>query len=53
MLTFKICPGYISETVRYRELMLGREVCWGLGLQHYGPLNPVCGSYIAYGFVGV
>ena len=25
----KVCPGSISETVRYRKLILGRDIGWG------------------------
>ena len=26
----KACLGCISETVKYRMLILGRDICWGL-----------------------
>ena len=29
VLTFNICPGYISETVRCRKLILGRDIGYG------------------------
>ena len=28
-LTFNICPGYISETVKCRKLILGRDIGYG------------------------
>ena len=28
-LTYKSCPGYISETVRCGKLILGRDIGWG------------------------
>ena len=28
-LTIKSCPGYISETIRGRKLILGRDIGWG------------------------
>ena len=35
-LTFKSYPGYISETVRCRKLILGRDILVGvLGVQHH------------------
>ena len=36
-LTIKTCPGYISETIRCRNLMLGRDI-WlgGVGVQSHG-----------------
>ena len=30
VLTLTYCPGYILESVRYRKLMLGRYISWGL-----------------------
>ena len=33
----KVCPGYISETVRCRQLILGRDIGWGgVGVQRHG-----------------
>ena len=34
----KVCPACISETVRCRKLILGREGHWlgGVGVQRYG-----------------
>ena len=29
-LTFKICPGYISRTVRCRKVILGRDISSGV-----------------------
>ena len=29
-LTYKSCSGYISETIRCRKLLLGRDIGWGL-----------------------
>ena len=26
----KLCPGCISETIRYRKLILGRDIGWGV-----------------------
>ena len=32
-----VCPGCISETVRYRKFILGRDVGWGgVGMQRHG-----------------
>ena len=32
----KVCPGCISESVRCRKLILGREIGWGVGVQRHG-----------------
>ena len=29
-LTYKSCPGYISEIIRYRKLILGRDIGQGV-----------------------
>ena len=31
-LTFKSCLDYMSETVRCRKLILGKDICWELEL---------------------
>ena len=30
----KFCPGCISESMRYRVLILGRDIVWGVGVEH-------------------
>ena len=32
----KVCLGCISETVRWRKLILGRDMGRGVGVKHHG-----------------
>ena len=32
----KVCLGCISETIRCRKLILGRDIAWGVGVQCHG-----------------
>ena len=31
----KVCPACISETVRCRKLILGRDIGWGVGVHRH------------------
>ena len=45
----KVCLGCISETVRCRKLILGRDIGWGVGVQHHGvALIRPCGSDLEF-----
>ena len=35
-LTLKFCLGYISETISCKNLILGRDIGWGVGVQRRG-----------------